>query len=317
MEIANDQIGTGTDTAIRTIAADQHWVVSAGQAHGTGLSYDEIARRCRAGTWQRLYRGVYLLDPDLYSGGQLPRLTRVAAGVLAAGPRAVASHHSAAELLGLPTFGDERIHVSVPGDAARHQQDDLVVHQMRVPPSEHLHLDGIPCTSVLRTLADTVCTSPRFEAVAVVDSALNQSMLTDGELPTVAAMIRGRPGCVAGRGYLREADGRAQSPAETRVRLVCADGNVAPDVLQHPVRDRGGTLLGYADLAWLAEQLAVEVDGAGPHGLLRALFRDRHRQNDFTTAAWRIVRFTWADTYRPGYVLATVRAALRSPLTSR
>lgn len=271
----------------------------------------EIEDRRRGEGWRSIHHGVYLLDPELYSGGELPRPTRISAGLLAAGPQAVAVRQTAAEVLGLPVFGDAAgVHVAVPGVAARHRQDGLVIHQMSVPAEQRTRVDGLTTTSALRTVADLVCSLARFDAVALADASLNRGLLREGDLARAAILIAGRRGCVAGRQHLAEADGRAQSPAESRVRLICRDGRLAPDVLQHPVYDRFGTLLGYADLAWLAAQLAAEVDGAGPHSAPQALFRDRYRQNDFTRARWRVVRFTWADTYRPGYVIATVRSAL-------
>ncbi len=44
----------------------------------------------------------------------------------------------------------------------------------------------------------------------------------------------------------------------------------------------------------------------------QALFRDRRRQNDLANAGWTVLRFTWADTLRRGYVAATVRRALEA-----
>jgi hypothetical protein len=302
---------TEADAAIRKVAAEQHWVVSADQAHAAGMTTAEVAHRRRAGVWRTVYQGVYLLDPDLYGGGSLPRSTQISAGLLAAGPHAVAVRETAAELLDLPVFGaPTAVHVAVPGRAARHRQDGLVIHQMAVPAGQHTSVDGLSTTSALRTVADLVCVLRRFDAVALVDASLNRGAIAEADLASVDAMIAGRRGCVAGREHLAEADGRAQSPAETRVRLICGDGNVMPDALQHPVYDGFGALLGYADLAWVTACLAAEMDGKGPHSTLSALFRDRHRQNDFTTVRWRVIRFTWADTYRPGYVIATVRAAL-------
>jgi hypothetical protein len=304
------------DSAARRLAATQHWVISAAQAHGCGMTVAEINGLCRSGAWRSVYHGIYLLDSDLYHGDELPRLTRISAGLLAAGPDAVAVRQTAAELHGMPTFGDvSTVHAAVPGVASRHRHDGLVIHQTPVPASQQVRAHGLPVSSAVRTVADSVCSLSRFDAVALVDASLNRGLLVDEDLAVVVTMIAGRPGCVAGRRYLAEADGRAQSPAESRVRLTCSDSRLAPDALQHPVYDRHGALLGYADLAWVGAMVAAEVDGAGPHSTPYALFRDRHRQNDFTTVRWRVIRFTWADTYRPGYITATVRAALAASAT--
>jgi hypothetical protein len=146
----------------------------------------------------------------------------------------------------------------------------------------------------------------------VLDSALNRQLITADEFAQIPALIRGRRGAVAARRYLGEADGRAQSPLETRARLRCVDGNVPPDALQVDVRDPDGYLLGIGDLGWLKTKVIAEADGAGPHGTPQAIFEDRQRQNLFMNAGWIVLRFTWADTLRPDYIPYIVRQAIRS-----
>ncbi|HEX7744900.1 MAG TPA: DUF559 domain-containing protein [Micromonosporaceae bacterium] len=94
------------------------------------------------------------------------------------------------------------------------------------------------------------------------------------------------------------------------MRLRCVDGKVAPDVLQHEVRDRDGYLLGVADLAWLRARVLAEADGRGPHGTPEAVLADRRRQNLLVNAGWTVLRFTWADTLRPDYIPYTVSGAI-------
>ena len=64
-------------------------------------------------------------------------------------------------------------------------------------------------------------------------------------------------------------------------------------------------------MAWdLAEGrvLIAEADGATSHDQPSALYRDRRRANDFlATGRIEMVRFTWADTRSPAYVLGVLR----------
>jgi very-short-patch-repair endonuclease len=85
---------------------------------------------------------------------------------------------------------------------------------------------------------------------------------------------------------------------------------VAPDTLQYPVLDRRGNVLGYGDLAWTGARLIAEADGRFAHDSVPAAYPDRERANDFRGSGWTIVRFTWEDTRRPGYIVAVVRQAL-------
>ncbi|MEU4777562.1 hypothetical protein [Micromonospora sp. NPDC023633] len=205
------------------------------------------------------------------------------------------------------------IHVSLPANRPRPQRltdPDVVVHQLAIDPDAVGEVAGMPVTTPLRTIADVILRVDRYSAVCVLDSALNRQVVTGPELSQIPALLVGRRGAVAARRHLAEADGRAQSPLETRTRLRCVDGGVPPDALQLEVRDRDGCLLGIGDLGWRAARVIAEADGQAPHGTPRAVFEDRSRQNRLVNAGWRILRFTWADTLRPDYIPHTVRAAL-------
>jgi hypothetical protein len=286
-------------------------VVSAAQARGVGLSDDAIRARCRRGEWRELFRGVYLVDADTCVGCSPPRRTVIGAGMLVAGPHAVAVRQTAAELWGLGGLpADDSVHVAVRAPEMRRQQEGLRYHQLAVADDEVGIVDGLRATTVLRTVADLLLVLARLDAVSMLDSVLHARRLEPSDLAECLPLVAGRPGCVAARRHIVECDARAESPAETRVRLICSDGGLPAPTLQCPVTDDFGVILGYADLGWRPWRVAVEVDGADPHSRPDAVFRDRHRQNDFTAARWNTVRFSWADTFHPGYIVSTVRRAL-------
>jgi Transcriptional regulator, AbiEi antitoxin len=74
----------------------QAGVVSRQQALEAGFDEDAIERRLRSGAWRRLRRGVYATFT-----GALSREAKLWAAVLSAGPGAVLSHETAAEIHGL------------------------------------------------------------------------------------------------------------------------------------------------------------------------------------------------------------------------
>ena len=74
------------------IAAAQHGAITAAQLAAAGIGRRAIARRLADGRLQRVHRGVYLAGPV-----ESPH-ARASAALLAAGPTAVLSHRSAAEL---------------------------------------------------------------------------------------------------------------------------------------------------------------------------------------------------------------------------
>ncbi|MFC7546358.1 type IV toxin-antitoxin system AbiEi family antitoxin domain-containing protein [Plantactinospora sp. GCM10030261] len=301
-----------TPPSLRRVAAGQDGVVSLRQALRAGLSRDEVRQRCRAGRWIRLLPGYFLIDPAACVAPI--RRARIRAAVASLGRGACAVLETAAELQGIAGLRPSTmIHVSVPvarPRPQRHAHAGLTVHQLTVSDEDVHRIDDIPVTTPLRTLADVILRTDRYSAVSAIDSALHRGLVDASQLPLVARSISRRRGAVAARGYLLEADGRAQSPLETRVRLRCVDGRVPPDDLQVEVRDADGYLLGIGDLGWRRARVIAEADGRGPHGGPDAVFADRWRQNRLVNAGWAVVRFTWADTLRSDYIPFTVRNAL-------
>ncbi|MGN9811862.1 hypothetical protein ACTMSW_21195 [Micromonospora sp. BQ11] len=257
-------------------------------------------------------RAAYLVDADLHDA--IPRRARIRAATASFGPCAAVVLETAAELHRIGGSRQvDQIHLSLPGPAARPARlahPDVVVHQLVIPPAHLVTVDGMITTAPVRTVADLVLRLDRYAAVSVLDSALNRGLAAEADLLLISKLIRGRRGATAARGCLAEADGRAQSPLETRTRLRCVDGRVPPDVLQLEVRDDDGYLLGIGDLGWRAPRVIAEADGRGPHGTPDAAYADRRRQNRLVNAGWTVLRFTWQDTLDPHYIPWTVRQAL-------
>lgn len=301
---------------VRRLASTQDGVVALAQAVSAGLARYEVERLCRSGRWRRVARAVYAVD----GSAELSRRARIRAAAMSLGPHAVVVLDTAAELYGIGGLRrTEVVHVSLPGveaRAARPGDPAIVIHQLALPPQAITRVDGIPTTNPQQTVADVILRVDRYPAVCVLDSGLNQGWISVADFSYIVRLLRGRRGAVAARKYLVEADGRAQSPLETRVRLRCVDGKVAPDVLQQEVRDAYGYLLGVGDLAWLPPRIIGEADGAGPHGTPEAVFADRHRQNDIMNADWHVLRFTWQDTLRPDIIPAKVREAIAMRLAA-
>ena len=89
----------------------QAGVVSRQQALDAGFTEKAIEWRLRSGAWQRLHRGVYATFT-----GDPSREARLWAAVLWAGPGAVLSHETAAEIHHLTDKPSLRIHISVPDE---------------------------------------------------------------------------------------------------------------------------------------------------------------------------------------------------------
>lgn len=298
---------------VAKIAAEQDGVVTARQCLAAGMRWDEITLRYRTGAWRGVFRGVYFVHRD-----QPSNRARIRAGLLSLGPTAIATLTSAATLHGLPyPPEDPAVHASVPPERNRLDQPGLLVRQLVVPDSDCVEVDGMRATSPARTLADLALRLNRPDTVSMLDGALHQQIISDEDLLLITAMVRRRRGAVRARRRLAEVDGRAASPLETRIRLVCTDGGVPPEEVQYPVTDGYGHVVAIADLAWPSRKLIVEVDGRLVHATPEAIYHDRRRQNELAAKGWTVIRFTWADLHRPGYVVAAIRRALAAATPAR
>jgi hypothetical protein len=305
------------DAPWRRFTDAQDGVLTATQALASGISRAAVGMRLRRGEWRRLLRGAYLVDAEHHETPPARAWVRAAALTV---PEGVLCGRSAAAVLGLGGGAGpdgHAVEVSVPAGRPVRAQRGLLIHQVGVPAEHTTVVDGMPVTSPLWTIGDLLLRLGRMEAVGVLDAALHDGHVRPGDLAELEPLIAHRPGVVRARRRLEECDGRAESPLETRVRLICVDGGVPPDSLQHPVLNCWGDPLGYGDLAWTGARLIAEADGRAAHDSLPAAYRDRHRANDFRAAGWTIVRFTWADTQHPAYIVSVVRGALAAASKGR
>jgi len=95
------------------------------------------------------------------------------------------------------------------------------------------------------------------------------------------------------RAAVELADGRAESPPESELRVVLAQGGfqVTPQVL---ITDRNGRHIARADLAVDGYKVAVEYDGAW-HALREQLESDRARLRRLRDGGWEVVHITAKD----------------------
>jgi hypothetical protein len=299
-------------------AARQHGVVTAEQCRQAGVSQATVKRLCRAKQWTRLNRGAYLVNAESHDG--VPRLSAIRAAVMATGPDGVVVLSTAAEVHGLAGLRrDNDIHLSHPGANAHNRrptEPGVQLHQLVLKPDDVTTVDGMTVTTPVRTVADLALRVDRLSAVSLLDSALNRRLLVPQDLERVRTRLAGRRGARRARPWISEANGGAESPLETRVRLRASDGGVPPDELQYRIRNRHGAVVAIADMAWLAARVIGEADGSEAHDNPVAIFRDRKRQNEIVKAGFTPLRFTWDDTRDPDYIPSVVRAAIAQALAA-
>jgi predicted transcriptional regulator of viral defense system len=113
---------------------------------------------------------------------------------LRCGPRAVVSHESALAVYGLSDIMPGETHVTVPRTSSR-RREGIRQHTARLLPSEIVRREGLPVTSVPRTLADVARAGLAEEHILeAIDQALKEGLIT---LKALRIQARRRGGRIA------------------------------------------------------------------------------------------------------------------------
>jgi hypothetical protein len=263
------------------LATRQHGVVSTRQLARIGYSRSSVSKAAKVGRLHRVHRGVYVVGQR-----QLTWHGRCMAAVLACAP-AAASHVSAGWIWGLLRTRPGTIHVTVP--SKRRAGRRFVVHSAGLSEIDIDEHEGIPVTTVARTLLDLAGMLSMAGLERVIERAEELRLLDLGELESVLARAGGHPG----RGKLRRAlDKIRPTPVFTRsglerrfLELVTAAGIPAPSM--------NFTVGGYeVDAYWERERFGVELEVFETHGTRVAFERDSPRQEDLMLLGVETVRIS-------------------------
>jgi very-short-patch-repair endonuclease len=258
---------------------------------------DAVARglvtpaQLRGPRFQRLFHGVYVRRPD--DGQPVDLLTRSRAAFLLLGEQGALAGYSAAELLHAPCAPrGVPAEVVAPGTGIR-PREGLLVHRDRLDRGETWRCRGCRVTSPLRTAWDLGRRLDGVEAVVAIDALARRGRFAPKELLALRAARPGARGAARLDVRVARADPRAESPMETRLRLLLEDhGLPAPDV-QYELLDRYGFVQARFDLAYPRARLAVEYDGEEFHRSRRGA--DNHRDISVSELGWETMRFEAAD----------------------
>lgn len=276
-----------------------------------GYAPAELRRLLRAGALTPVRRGAYL------NGGRPPdaavrhALTAQAA-IEHLGDGAVFSHVTAAVLHGLPVWSVplDRVHATRPRSCGGRRSRAVLLHSAALAPSDIDVVNGLPVTSLARTVVDLARTVSHEAAVAIADAALRGDPDADPpryplEPATLAAAAVGAtrwPGAPAARRVIDFADGRSGSVGESRSRVALRRAGLPDPVLQWEVRDGDGRLIGYVDFGWPAHGVVGEFDGRTKYGrLLRpgadpgdVVYAEKLREDRLRAEGLTVIRWNWS-----------------------
>ena len=221
---------------------------------------------------------------------------------------ALFSHRTAGWLHGLDVSPCDPIEVTLPQTSRTSHLAGVSLTRSDYMDSEACEIRGLPTTSVIRTVADLARRGPIVEAVVVVDMAMRAGLVTRDELSAWREMHPHHRGLGIFQRAIDLADAAAESPMETRLRLLLVMSGLPRPAAQVHLRDRTGAFLGRCDLFYPRVRLVIEYDGATHRDSLES---DNRRQNRILEAGFRLLRFTAGDVLRtPASVVGQVRHAL-------
>jgi very-short-patch-repair endonuclease len=177
-----------------------------------------------------------------------------------------------------------------------------------LPADEVTTTDGIPVTTVPRTLLDLAAIVPAHHLRRALERAEQLELLDARAIRAVLAAHPRRPGSPALTALLVDVAQHditlTRSDVEAALLQLCLDhGLPRPRVNRH----QDGVEV---DFRWPEQRLLVEVDGWTSHGTRARFASDRARDRAALRAGWRTARFTATEVQRRPTAVATELSTL-------
>jgi Protein of unknown function (DUF559) len=296
--------GRHADAEIAEFARRQHGVVGRWQLLSAGLSASQVKGRIARCLLHPVHAGVYAVGH--------PRLTTRAgwmAAVLACGRGALLSHRSAAALHGLLRADGSRPDVTTTETRRRGNARIRIHRTRRIGIADRATADGIPTTSIPRTLLDLAEVVDRRTLSRAFEEADRLGLLRLRDLEKQYELSNGRHrrrlfGSVLAAHTLPP---DVRSELERRFLELCEREGIAPPAVNVLVAGH------VVDCLWPAERLVVELDGFAYHRTRAAHERDHERDTALAIAGFSVLRFSWSQVRdRPQTVAAALRPRLRN-----
>ena len=291
----------------------QHGIIARWQTASLDRRIWPIESYLRYGRWQLLYRGVYAAFT-----GPPSRAAVLWAAVLRAGPGAILSHESAAELDKLTDEPSHTVHVmisstrrvNVPADGTGRMPRIVIHHSARIDRARHPARTP-PRTRIEETAIDLTQATLRLdEATAWVTRACARRLTTAELLAAAMAarpQLRWRTELTAA---LDEAATGLHSKLETRYVRQVEQPHGLPSAVRQAA-SKAGQRNRYLDDLYQDFGVCVELDGRAAHPA-EARWRDIHRDNASAALGIVTLRYGWADiTADPCRVAAEIGHVLR------
>ncbi|WKG04436.1 hypothetical protein [Mycolicibacterium sp. HK-90] len=273
------------------------------------LSAGTLTRHALRTRYRKLHQNIYI--PRDFT---LDARTRARAAWLWSGRRATLSGYSAAAVLGSKWLPDD-----APAELARIRHPSppgILIHTGAIADDELRVVGDMSCTNVARTCYDMGRRQRLDTAIIRIDALLNSTHIGVDRVAAVAERYPGARGIRRLRRALDLADAGAESPQETRLRLLLVRGGLPRPVTQIPVADESGWVRRRIDMGWPDWMVGVEYDGDQHWSSPEDHENDIVRLEFLASRGWTIVRVSarqlryrgpeiltraWNALYQAGY----------------
>lgn len=285
VQIAAQSQSRGWDWAIGVLADAQHGAVARWQLLALGMSDGAIKKRVTRGRLRQIHAGVYAPGHKA-----LTMKGRHSAAWLTGGEDAVLSYHSAAWLWEIPAPGG-LFHLTLPD--ARRSRRSIRYHHHYLPADEVAEVDGLPVTTVARTLLDLAAVLPAFRLEKAIHQAEYRGLTDSPSLPDLIERYTGKRGLKSLRKILDLADlgeSLTEADLEDQFRAFIDQYDLPRPTFSVPMTIDGLSIR--ADCVWHEQRLIVELDDRQSHDRTRAFESDRRRDRKLLRAGWYTARVT-------------------------
>ena len=263
-----------------------------------GVSHAQLRRLVARCLVRRVCRGVYAVTqaPDDLA-------FRARALGLVVSPSAVVTDRTAAWLHGVDILPRSALTIPPPVSVfqrpgTRSRRDGVASGERMLLPRDVVEVGGLAVTSPLRTALDLGRLLWRFDALGALDQFLRIGVAAD-ELLAEVERFKGFRGVVQLRFLASLADPRAESLAESALRLHWYDAGLPKPEPQWWVFDERGIALFRLDLALPEVLFAAEYDGTEFHSSDSDRAHDHGRRSWLADCrCWLIEVFVNDDLYR-------------------
>ncbi len=250
--------------------------------------------------YRRVFRDVYIDKEAEMTAAVKARAAGLSTGAILAGQSAAA------------VLGTKWLDAAAPAEilrADRHCQRGIIVRSYQLAANEVRTIRGLRVTTAARTAFDIGCGLPPVRAMPILDALLNATGMKPAEVVALADRHPGARGIRRLQAALELADGGAESPQETRVRLLLIAAGLPRPETQIEFRNLHSRRI-RVDMGWREWKVAVEYDGIQHWEDPQQRAWDIERIALLEAAGWIVIRVSAAMLARPQVIVERVRTKL-------